>query len=452
METLTASHAPQQRRNVAATRKTSESGREPWPIPLPSNAHPPSSEPMARGAWPAFCAEATRLYDLDNKGRNGRNGRVAKKLKVATTTIRRAVGSFPAIIAFANGNKVIARSLADIPFASAVILANWAKRDRKTALEMLDECCRGLGTSTLSAREVASRRPKTTARWKPLGPKEVAAEAAAHPGAPSWIFRSRALLRDLAKCKAADREKVIAAHGKVAGRSPSSARIKGAALQELIRLSADRPEIRIAIGLTAGEESAPQIMIDPAHAARVGAMARRTFARLADQSAPARPAESAPARGGPRRGKVLMSRRRNAIAAWPLKGAMPKGARDWLSSGHWHLIAQDAYKSGMAPTRFAQKKGMLAGTLGIAVRTLVDASELANGDPVKAEALSHLSTAAVHAVRLLSNRDKAKADALVRNIGKLGGSSVLIKALALDDGVTSKDVAAIARQGRKARA
>lgn len=131
-----------------------------WPLPLHKQDYASEPEPMARGEWPSFCAKALHLAELDAKRRKnpfGRNQRIAAQMKVASTTIRRAVGSFPKIVAFADGSKTLARNIAQIPFASAVILANWANRDRKAALKALDECRRGMGTKALAMLEAQSR-------------------------------------------------------------------------------------------------------------------------------------------------------------------------------------------------------------------------------------------------------------------------------------------------------
>lgn len=427
----------QRHENVA--RSTGRRRQPSWPLPVHAQNYKAISEPMARGEWPSFCAEAIRLAALDDKGANGRNGRIARKMWVATTTVRRAVGSFAAIIAFADGERAIARKLSEIPFASAVILANWAKRDRDAALEALEECVQGMGTATLSAREVEARGGRAQPRWRPLGAKALAAEEQAHPEAPKWVLRARAMLRDLCDCKAGERGAVIAAHTKSRSEGAVPARLRGAALQRLAEMAAGRRDVLAAIGLTPAEASAPRISVDPSDAARVEAIAKRAHRRLAGAPAPAEEAGEKDLAEV----KIKRSTRREAFAAWPLKGTMPRGAKDWLTAGHWHLIAQDAFKSELPPTKFARSKGMLAGTLGIAMRTLVDASDLAGGDPLKADALSRLSTAAVKSLRALNGTDPAKASAIIANVARFNHSSVLVKALAADKGVTAQDVATL---------
>ena len=153
------------RRNGKSPPKSpAQAAIESWPIPLHKQDYENEREPMARGEWPSFCAKAMHLAELDSKRRKnpfGRNQRIANQMRVASTTIRRAVGSFPKIVKFANGSKTLARNLAQIPFASAVILANWALRDRKAALKALDECRHGMGTKQLAAAEAEAREAQS---------------------------------------------------------------------------------------------------------------------------------------------------------------------------------------------------------------------------------------------------------------------------------------------------
>lgn len=421
----------------SAVRSRIAEATESWPLPIHKHDHTAESEPMARGEWPSFCVEAMRLWRADRRGRNGRNARVAAKLGVAATTIRRAVGSFPSIVAFADGSKTVARELALIPFASAVIIANWAKRDRKAALAALRECARGMGTAALAAQERASRS-ESEARWKPIGTRALRETAKAHPGVPLWALRAREMLNDLATCRANERTLVIQAHETTAG---TPIKLAGAALQEALRRDADTAKV---VGLPPRAARVAPVPLDPDEAGEAEALANALVRRIARRRLAAQPKAGNPAK------RASPSKRREVAATWPLKGSMPKGSTDWLTAGHWHLIAQDALKSKLAPTKFAAQKGMLAGTLGIAIRTLVDAATMAGGDRKRALGLSRLSTAAVRTLKALHDRDRAKADAIIDHLDGLGHSSVLVKALANDAGVKAEDVAGIARDERKA--